>query len=43
MASERRALVLHDRLIRAGSAANIDHVVVTPGGVFIIDAKNWYG
>ena len=43
IAAEFRALVLHDRLTRAGSKANIDHVVVTPGGVFIVDTKNWYG
>ena len=23
--------------------ANIDHVVVGPGGVFVIDSKNWSG
>lgn len=34
--------VLHDLGV-PGSAANIDHVVVTPGGVFVIDSKNWTG
>ena len=32
--------VLHDRY-KPGSAANLDHVVVGPPGVFVIDAKNW--
>ena len=31
---------LHDRRI-PGSQANIDHLAVTPGGVYVIDAK-WY-
>ncbi|NYG05774.1 hypothetical protein BJ986_000261 [Phycicoccus badiiscoriae] len=36
--------VLHDRLLRPGqSEANLDHVVVGPGGMFLIDAKNWRG
>lgn len=36
--------VLHDRLIRPGlSEANLDHVVVGPGGPFLVDAKNWSG
>lgn len=26
-----------------GSAANIDHLLVGPAGVFVIDAKNWTG
>ena len=33
-------LVLHDLAI-AGSKANIDHIVVAPGGVFVVDSKNW--
>lgn len=33
--------VLHDRLLRPGqSEANLDHVVIGPGGVFLVDAKN---
>ncbi len=32
--------VLHDRY-KPGSKANLDHVVVGPPGVFVIDAKNW--
>lgn len=36
--------VLHDRLLRPGrSEANLDHVVVGPGGVFLVDAKNRAG
>jgi Nuclease-related domain len=34
--------VLHDRRI-PGSRANIDHIVVAPCGVFVIDAKNYKG
>jgi hypothetical protein len=34
--------VLHDRRI-PGSRANIDHIVVAPYGVFVIDAKNYKG
>lgn len=34
--------VLHDRRI-PGSKANIDHIVVTPGGVWVIDTKRYVG
>ena len=34
--------VLHDRRI-PGSRANIDHLAVTPNGVFVIDAKKYKG
>ncbi len=34
--------VLHDRCI-PGTRANIDHIVVSPAGVFVVDAKNWSG
>jgi Nuclease-related domain len=34
--------VLHDRRI-PGSKANIEHLVVAPWGVFVIDAKNYKG
>jgi hypothetical protein len=37
-----RLVVLHDRRI-PGSRANIDHLAVTPGGVFVIDAKHYSG
>lgn len=34
--------VLHDRRIR-GSKANIDHLAVTPAGVWVIDTKKYSG
>lgn len=34
--------VLHDRRI-PGSRANIDHIAVTPNGVYVIDAKKYSG
>ena len=34
--------VLHDRRI-PGSRANIDHLVISPAPVFVIDAKNYKG
>jgi hypothetical protein len=34
-------IVLHDR--RAGSRANIDHIVVSPAGLFVVDAKRYSG
>lgn len=34
--------MLHDRLI-PGSRANIDHIVVGPSGVFVVDAKKHQG
>jgi hypothetical protein len=40
---ERRGwAVLHDLAI-PGSAANIDHLVIGPGGVFVIDSKRYRG
>lgn len=33
---------LHDRLI-PGSRANIDHLVITPSGIWVIDAKRYKG
>lgn len=35
--------VLNDRQWPGRTRANIDHVVVSPRGVFVIDAKNWSG
>lgn len=35
-------VALHDRLI-PGTKANIDHLVVTPSGVWVIDAKRYKG
>lgn len=34
--------VLHDRRI-PGSKANIDHIVICPAGVFVVDAKRYQG
>jgi hypothetical protein len=34
--------VLHDLAVR-GSRANIDHLVIGPGGVFVIDSKQYRG
>ncbi len=35
--------VLHDRRRQPRSPANLDHVLIGPAGVFVIDAKNWTG
>jgi hypothetical protein len=35
--------VLHDRRLREGSAANIDHLVVAGDAVYVVDAKNLSG
>jgi Nuclease-related domain len=51
---ERRTARLLDRLIRdgfvvfhdlavPGSPANVDHLVIGPTGVFVIDSKQWTG
>ena len=34
--------ILHDRLV-PGTRGNIDHLVVAPAGVFVVDAKNYRG
>jgi len=36
----RGAVVLHDRRI-PGSRANVDHIVVSPGGVFVVESKSY--
>ncbi|HEX5917724.1 MAG TPA: NERD domain-containing protein [Nocardioides sp.] len=36
-------IVLHDLAWPGRQRANLDHVVVGPGGVFVVDAKNWSG
>ena len=36
-------IVLHDLAWPGRQRANLDHVAVGPGGVFVIDAKNWSG
>jgi hypothetical protein len=35
-------VVLHDRRV-PGTKANIDHIAITPTGVFVVDAKNYAG
>lgn len=35
-------VVMHDRKL-PGTRANIDHIVVAPSGVYVIDAKHWSG
>ena len=35
-------IVLHDRRV-PGMRRNIDHIVVAPGGVFVVDAKRYAG
>ncbi|MBE1515700.1 nuclease-related domain-containing protein [Nesterenkonia halotolerans] len=42
VAWELGGLVLHDRKI-PGSRANIDHILVVPSGVWVIDAKKYTG
>lgn len=37
------AIVLHDRVIPGTRHANIDHIVVAPNGVWVIDAKTYAG
>jgi hypothetical protein len=36
-------IVLHDLRWPGRQRANLDHVVVGPAGVFVVDAKNWSG
>lgn len=40
--ANERLVVLHDRKI-PGSRANIDHIAITPSGVFVIDSKHYSG
>jgi hypothetical protein len=35
-------VVLHDLAI-PGSGANADHLAIGPGGIFLVDSKNWRG
>jgi hypothetical protein len=37
-----RVILLHDRRV-PGSPANIDHLAVTPAGVWVVDAKRYKG
>ena len=36
-------IVLHDQPWPGRQRANLDHVVIGPSGVFVVDAKNWSG
>lgn len=42
LADQLGGLVLHDRKI-PGSRANIDHILILPHGLWVIDAKNYRG
>jgi hypothetical protein len=42
LASAGAISVLHDRRIPR-SRANIDHIAITPSGVFVVDSKRWRG
>lgn len=35
--------LLHDRLVPGGGRQNIDHIAIGPGGVTVIDTKNYRG
>lgn len=35
-------ITLNDRKVR-GTKGNIDHIVIAPAGVFVVDAKHWEG
>ncbi len=37
-----QAIVLHDRMI-PNSRANIDHLVIAPSGIWVVDAKHYQG
>ncbi|MGQ0845255.1 MAG: nuclease-related domain-containing protein [Sporichthyaceae bacterium] len=36
-------VALHDRRLRRGSNANIDHIAITPNGIWVVDAKTHRG
>jgi hypothetical protein len=36
-------VILHDQRWPGRRLANIDHIVIGPGGIFVIDSKNWSG
>ncbi len=40
--TRRGWIVFHDLAV-PGSGANADHLVIGPGGVFLLDSKNWRG
>jgi Nuclease-related domain len=35
-------VVFHDLAV-PNSGANVDHLVIGPGGIFLVDSKNWRG
>jgi len=39
----RDGLVFHDLAAPGNSRANVDHLVIGPSGVFVIDSKQWTG
>jgi len=42
IASENKFGLIHDRQF-PNSKANIDHIAITPSGIYVIDAKNYEG
>jgi hypothetical protein len=36
-------VVFHDLAVPGNPSANVDHLVIGPGGVFVIDSKQWTG
>jgi hypothetical protein len=36
-------VVFHDLAVPGNTSANIDHLVIGPTGVFVIDSKQWTG
>lgn len=42
MLDKTGAIVLHDRRI-PGGRTNIDHIAISPSGIFVVDAKDYMG
>jgi hypothetical protein len=38
-----RYVVFHDLAVPGNTSANVDHLVIGPSGVFVIDSKQWTG
>ena len=36
-------VVFHDLAVPGNASANVDHLVIGPSGVFVIDSKQWSG
>jgi hypothetical protein len=36
-------VVFHDLAVPGNTSANVDHLVISPSGVFVIDSKQWTG